>query len=157
MSWQSMTCKNMQQFNFIYEAAKHFVSQDVAFDVQIREAQTSRKAAQNALQFHWFKEMEMQGDMTANEYRAKCKLHYGVPIARENPEFDKVYRQVIIRQDYETKFAMMLEPIDLPVTRSFLVKDMARYLTAIEQGEAKNGMTLTTGHDLYLKAIGAIA
>lgn len=35
-----------------------------------------RSNDQNNLQRLWFNELEQQGDMTAEEYRAYCKLHF---------------------------------------------------------------------------------
>lgn len=137
-----------------YDAAKYMLEQGKKLDLKMREHEEKRKDAQNALQFHWYKEMEMQGDKSAKEYRAECKLHHGVPIARENPDFDIVYREAIIRLPYETKLKFMLDPVNLPVTSDFGVKDMTRFLKAVQQDFSERGMTLTTNEDLYWQAMG---
>ena len=51
-----------------------------------------RSYEQNKLQRLWLNELAEQGDMTAEEYRAFCKLHFGVPILRhENDKFREAY------------------------------------------------------------------
>lgn len=115
-----------------------------------------RRNAQNALGFHWYKELEQQGDMTAIEYRAKCKLHFGVPILKEQEpdqaaRIDKIFESL----NYEQKIEVMLEPFDFPITRLLSVKNYSRYLREIELYAGKKGFRLTTGFDLYVQAMGS--
>ena len=92
-----------------------------------------RSLEQNKLQRLWINELAEQGDMTAEEYRAFCKLHFGVPILRnEDERFREVYDEKIKnRYDYATKLEFMAEPNDFPVTRRMTVKQHRQYLDAI--------------------------
>ena len=81
----------------------------------------------------WFKEAEEQGDMTAEEYRGLCKLQFGVPIMRESEFFREHYDKVVKGLDYEIKLGLMMEPIDLPVTRNMTSEQQARYLDQIQK------------------------
>ena len=40
-------------------------------------------------------ELADQGDMTAEEYRGYCKLHFGVAIAKENDDWAEAYDRLI--------------------------------------------------------------
>lgn len=91
-----------------------------------------RTNEQNRLQRKWLSEAAEQGDHTAEEYRAYCKLHIGVPILRlENDFFRERYDEIIKPLPYETKLAMMAEPFDFPVTRLMSTKQKKHYLDAM--------------------------
>lgn len=92
-----------------------------------------RSERQNKLQRLWVSELAAQGDMTAEEYRAFCKLNFGVPILRnEDERFREVYDgKIKNRYDYATKLEFMAEPHDFPVTRRMTVKQHRQYLDAI--------------------------
>ena len=103
-----------------------------------------RSIEQNRLQRLWMMEAEAQGDQRAEEYRGYCKLHYGVPILRsENKEFKSAYDKYIRPLDYETKLAMMMVPLDFPVTRLMTTKQKTRYLDEVYQHFSNLGMILT--------------
>ena len=89
-----------------------------------------RSVEQNRLQRMWMLEAADQlGEYTPEEYRAYCKLHFGVPILRgEDEEFRAVYDAVIRSASYENKLLMMAVPIDLPVTSRMKVGQKKRYL-----------------------------
>lgn len=102
-----------------------------------------RSLEQNRLQFLWAREAsEQRGDMTADEVRCEWKLHHGVPIMREESlEFRELYDEAIKPLSYERKLkAMRL----LPVTSEMKVKQMVRYLDAIERECAEQGIKLTS-------------
>ena len=101
-----------------------------------------RSNPQNRLQMKWCKEAAMQGDNTAEEYRAYCKLHFGVPILREDEDFQASYDQKLKWLPYETKLALMGE-FDFPVSRLMQVEQMRRYLDAIYQHFTGLGFQLT--------------
>lgn len=104
----------------------------------------SRTAEQNRLQFLWYKEAELQGDQTSPEYRAECKLHFGVPILRaEDEEFRNIYDKVIRPLPYDCKLAMMREPIDFPVTSRMTVKQLSNYLNQVQSHFQSIGFELT--------------
>ena len=89
-----------------------------------------RSMIQNGLQFHWYKELEEQGDMTAHEYRRYCKYEFGMSIRAESDEFfAESMRDLVRKYTYEDRLKIM-EYID--VTSTFDRKQMSRYLTEIK-------------------------
>lgn len=116
---------------------------DLPLVVSIHPGAETRTQAQNRLQWRWLSEMAGQGDQAIEEYRAFCKLHFGVPIRREDGHFRAVYDERIKPLDYETKLACMVEPINMPVTRDMTVRQLTRYLDAIQHHCAESGIALT--------------
>lgn len=101
-----------------------------------------RTREQNRLQFLWAREAaEQHGDRTPEEQRNEWKLRHGVPILREDsPEFRDTYDRLIKPLSYEQKVKAM----DLIAVTSLLkVKQMVRYLDAIERECAEEGVVLT--------------
>ena len=112
--------------------------------VELGRPDDSRSARQNRLQFQWYKDAEDQGDMTAEEYRAYCKLHFGVGILKEeNDDFAMQYDELIRPLEYEEKIALMKPPIDLPVTSLMKTKGMSKYLNAVWNHFTGLGIKLT--------------
>lgn len=108
-----------------------------------------RSNDQNRLQRLWFNELEQQGDMTAEEYRAYCKLHFGVPILRNDDEdFRRAYDAEVKPYSYERKLKFMAEPFNFPVTRLMTVKQHKRYLDAIYVFYTGKGFELTEPDDM---------
>ena len=103
-----------------------------------------RSLEQNRLQRQWLLEAQAQGDQTAEEYRAYCKLHIGVPILRaENDDFCEQYDRVVKPLPYEAKLELMQEPIDFPVTRLMTRAQKSRYLDAMFVELCSQGLALT--------------
>ena len=104
-----------------------------------------RSVDQNRLQRLWLNEIaEQLGDQTPEEVRAYCKLRFGVPMLRaENEDFCAKYDTTVKPLPYETKLAIMAEPLDLPVTRLFTTDQHARYLDAIYKHFTEQGLALT--------------
>lgn len=101
-----------------------------------------RTKEQNRLQFLWAREAaEQRGDRTPEEQRSEWKLRLGVPIMREDsPEFRETYDRLIKPLSYEQKLkAMEL----ISVTSLMKVRQMVRYLDAIERECAEEGVKLT--------------
>lgn len=112
--------------------------------VTIKQGQEPRTVKQNRLQWQWFLDMEAQGDMTATEYRAYCKLHEGVPLLRaENEEFKEQYDRIVKPLPYESKLGLMLEPISFPVTSLMSVKQHKRFLDRVYTEFTGKGFLLT--------------
>ena len=103
-----------------------------------------RTLHQNAGQHVWHLEVARQlGDRTAEEVRGEMKLTLGVPILRaENDKFREAYDKHIRHLPYETKLAMMMEPLDWPVTRLMTTKQFAQYLDAVQRHWAAQGIVL---------------
>jgi Fe-S cluster assembly scaffold protein SufB len=101
-----------------------------------------RTREQNRLQFLWAREAaEQRGDRTAEEQRNEWKLRFGVPIMREDsPEFRETYDRLIKPLSYPQK----IEAMELiSVTSLMKVRQMVRYLDAIERECAEEGVKLT--------------
>lgn len=108
-----------------------------------------RSLDQNKLQRLWINELAEQGDMTAEEYRAYCKLHFGVPILRsENERFCQLYDKKVKWQSYADKLEFMAEPFDFPVTRLMTTKQHKQYLDAIYVHYTGLGYRLTDPENL---------
>ena len=106
-------------------------------------AGVNRSEDQNRLQRMWLNEAESQGDMTAEEYRGYCKLHFGVVIRKEDEGFAAEYDKIFKPLPYEMKLALMMEPFDFPVTRKMTVSQKCRYLDKIYEHFTGLGMRLT--------------
>ena len=104
-----------------------------------------RSIEQNRLQRLWLNEAAEQGDMTAEEYRGYCKLHFGVSLLRhENEKFREVYDRIVRPHSYEDKLQMMMVPLDLPVTRLMTTKQKTQYLDAMYQHFVGLGFRMTS-------------
>ena len=113
------------------------------FTVTIKDG-LPRSTHQNRLQRKWCTEVSEQlGDRTPEQVRGYMKLHHGIPIRREDPEFDAAYRDRIIGLTYEMKMALMMEPFDLAVTRDMTRKQLSRYLDAVMGDFTQQGVVLT--------------
>ena len=116
--------------------------------VSIR-AGVGRSLAQNRLAQQWAADVSAQmGDRTPEEVRGYFKLRHGVPIRREDPAFLAIYDARIKPLPYEAKLALMMAPLDLPVTRDMTVKELTRYLDSIQQEFLPMGISLTDPDDL---------
>lgn len=103
-----------------------------------------RSISQNSLQHKWLTELAAQGDMTYEEYRGYCKLHFGVPILRRDWDwYREIYDEKIKHLPYEKKILMMMTPIDAAVTRDMSKKQMDEYLTKMQQHFVGQGFVLT--------------
>lgn len=113
------------------------------FTLTIKEG-LPRSTDQNRLQRKWCQEVSEQlGDRTPEEVRGYMKLHHGVPIRREEPEYDAVYREKVIHLPYPLKLALMMEPFDMAVTRDMNRKQLTRYLDAVMSDFTAQGVRLT--------------
>ncbi len=93
-----------------------------------------RSLEQNRLQQKWHTEAAQQlKDESAEDKRAYCKLHFGVPIRREHDEdFKAAYDRVIRPLTYEQKLEAMKIPLDFPVTRDMSMKEKKEYLKQVQ-------------------------
>jgi len=103
-----------------------------------------RSIEQNRLNRMWMLELEQQGDMTAEEYRAYCKAFFGIPILlAESEAFRQQYEAIVKPLPYEQKLEIMKEPIDFPCTRLMTVKQEKRYLDEVYGYWTGKGFKLT--------------
>lgn len=116
----------------------------VPFTVSLMDGK-HRTTDQNRLQRLWMTEIAAQlGDRTPEEARGYCKLTIGVPLLREeNDVFRAKYDSVVKPLTYEQKLAIMMEPLDLPVTRIMTTRQKTAYLDGIFRHFSEQGVVLT--------------
>lgn len=103
-----------------------------------------RSNEQNKLQRKWMSEAEEQGDQTAEEYRAYCKLHFGVPIMRQQSDlFREKYDRIVRPLAYTQKLELMMVPFDFPVTRMMTTANEKKYLDQVYLFFTGQGFKLT--------------
>lgn len=109
-----------------------------------------RTLKQNKLQRLWMGEIaEQLGDQTAEEVRGYAKLTIGVPILRaENDAFRERYDAIVKPLPYEQKLALMMEPLDFPITRLMTTKQATAYLDGVHRHFSEKGIVLTDPGDL---------
>lgn len=100
-----------------------------------------RTYEQNKLQWLWASEAaEQLGDKSQEEVREYWKLHFGVPIKREDDDFREVYDAAIKPLPYDLKLKAMRV---MAVTSEMTVRQMVRYLDAVQRECAEQGIRLT--------------
>jgi ribosomal protein L39E len=118
-------------------------NRELPMTVNIKKGK-DRTVAQNKLQRMWMLEAESQGDQTAEEYRAYCKLHIGVPILRsQDDDFKAAYDAVIRPLTYEQKLKAMMIPLDFSVSRLMTTKQFSEYSKKIYEHFTSKGIKLT--------------
>lgn len=118
--------------------------------VTIKEEAETRRLKQNRLGFCWYNELGKLTGHGKDYERYRLKLTIGIPIVREDPEFNAFYLNAIDGLPYDQKLAAMEY---VPVTRFMSVKQFAQYLTEIDRESAKNGYPLSQPDDLYWAAL----
>ncbi|WP_299109740.1 hypothetical protein [uncultured Bradyrhizobium sp.] len=113
-----------------------------------------RSLRQNKLQRLWINEIaEQLADQSPEEVRGYCKLTIGVPILRaENDTFRERYDAVVRPLPYEQKLALMMEPLDFPISRLMTTKQATAYLDGIHRHFSEKGIALTDPGDLLAMA-----
>jgi ribosomal protein L39E len=118
-------------------------NRELPITVNIKKGK-DRTIQQNKLQRMWMLEAEAQGDHTAEEYRAYCKLHIGVPILRsQDDDFKAAYDAVIRPLSYEKKIKAMMIPLDFSVSRLMTTKQFSEYSKGIYEHFTGKGIKLT--------------
>lgn len=103
-----------------------------------------RSDRQNRLNRQWMHDIAKQLGWEVEYARGYCKLHFGVPILRnDSDEFAREYDEVIRPLPYEHKIKLMMVPFDFGVTRKMTVKQERAYLDAVQQHFAEQGVELT--------------
>ena len=112
--------------------------------VQIQKKGKRRTNTQSNTANKWYRDCEKQGDMKAWEYRAYCKLHFGIPILRRDSEkFKAVYDSRVKPYSYEQKLSFMVEPFDFEVTSLMNIKQHSEFLDMVERHLREQGFELT--------------
>ena len=118
--------------------------QKLPLTIDVRSTK-KRSLEQNRLQRLWMNEISQAlGDRTPEEVRGYCKLRFGVPILRESTEaFREKYARILKPLGYAEKLELMMEPIDLPVTRFMNTQQATEYLDRITNHFSEQGIILT--------------
>lgn len=132
---------------------KFITGKALPFTVSIADGK-HRTNPQNKLQRTWIVEIAAQlGDRTPEDVRGECKLMFGVPILRrENDAFRLEYDRHIKHLPYETKVALMKEPISLPITSIMTTRQKTDYLDEVRRHFSEQGIILTNPEDLKRRA-----
>ena len=121
-------------------------------EIIVRKREKRRSLDQNRLQRLWCNQASEQGDMTAEQYRAHCKYHFGLAIlCRDSDDYRDACRRVLGSLNYEQRLELMQVPHDYPVTRGMNTKQKAEYLDKCWEFFTGLGFRLT---DPGLKGIG---
>lgn len=100
-----------------------------------------RSTEQNRLQRRIMNQIAEQTSQTPEEVRGYCKLVIGVPILRaENELFALRYDETIKGLPYEFKLRLMMEPLDLPITRLMTTEQKTRYLDGVMRHFGEQGV-----------------
>lgn len=132
---------------------KFLEQQKLPFSVEI-VAGRRRTVEQNRLQRLWMREVSDQlGDRSPEEVRGYCKLHFGVPLLREeHAGFRVKYDQIVKPLAYPQKLEIMMEPLDLPVTRLMTTAQKTTYLDTVFRHFSEMGLVLTIPPDKWRAA-----
>lgn len=131
------------------QALKFIEGQKLPLTIRIT-ADSKRSAKQNRLNRQWMRDIEAQLDgWSSEDARAYCKLHFGVPILRnEDDEFCAKYDDLVRPLPYDAKLRLMRVPFDLAVTRLMTVKQQTAYLNEVHRHFSEQGVALTDPGDL---------
>mgnify|MGYP003661807364 CR=1 FL=1 len=116
----------------------------IPYTIAIKDGK-HRTPKQNRLQHMWYQEAADQlKDHTAEEYRAYCKLHFGVGILKNcHDVFAEKYDRLIKPLPYETKLEYMQEPIGFPITSLMNTKQKTQFLDAVHLHLTERGVQMT--------------
>lgn len=127
-------------------ASQFIERQDKPFTVEIKEYDPKRTPPQSDLQFVWYEIAEKYGKdgWRKDDYRAFCKLHFGLPIMYEvSEEYREKVKPIIDSLPYERQLDCMLEPMRIAVTSLMTKGQMTEYLDKVY-----NFLTMDCGIDI---------
>ncbi|MFS2326652.1 hypothetical protein U2P60_14750 [Brucella sp. H1_1004] len=140
------------------QAVKFIEVQKLPITINVT-ASGKRSSKQNRLNRKWMLDIADQVDGWSTEYaRGYCKLHFGIPILRnEDEEFCREYDALVRPLPYEHKIKLMMVPFDFGVTRLMTVKQQTRYLDAVQRHFSEQGVVLTDPEGLLHEELGRSA
>lgn len=113
----------------------------LSVEMQYAEHRTYK---QNRLQREWLTQASEWTGHEKEYLRGYCKLHFGVPILRnENEEFKRVYDKLVMPYSYEEKIIFMMVPYDFKVTRLMTTVQKTKYLDIMYKHFVDMGCVLT--------------
>lgn len=96
-----------------------------------REAKAPRSLNQNALAHAWYAQVSAEeGQYTAEEVKHLCKLHFAIPILREDAEISEMMAKVLDPLPYADQVKAMRY---LSATSLMSKAQMSRYLEQVQQ------------------------
>jgi hypothetical protein len=103
-----------------------------------------RTKEQNALQWMWAVEVAHQtGEASGDDVQDTWRLVHGVPILREDStEFREIYDACIKPLPFEMK-KVALRKLGIKITSAMKVRQMVRYMDAVQRECLQMGLTLT--------------
>ncbi len=114
--------------------------------IGVKITKQKRSIISNSLQFHWYKELEQQGDMTLSQYRNYCKWHFGCALKAANDSlFGKIFAS--LKQYYTYEQCLKIMGI-VEVTSTFDPETMMSYLNEIKNHYVEQGFVLTSSEDI---------
>ena len=138
-----LTLHGKDDLQSLFELINKF-DHEYPLEVVVSKAKKNRSLAQNRTQWQWFRDAQAQGDQKAWEWRAYCKLHFGVPILRRDSlDYREKYDSILKPLEYEKKLALMVEPFDFPVTSGMTVIQHGEYLDRVREHFESLGFELT--------------
>lgn len=100
-----------------------------------------RTAQQNRLMWKWATEAGEQIGETSEEIQRRWKLDYGLPImCEDSEEYRSFCRLTLGRLSYEARKQAMKF---IPVTSEMTVRQMVKFMDAVERECLENGIVLT--------------
>ena len=109
----------------------------------IKPYKRDRSTEQNALSHVWYAQVAARlREDTASEVKGYCKLHFGVPILREDRDFCELYDRVFKPMPYETKLEIMSKPGLFDVTSLMKIDQTSLYLEHMQRHYAELGVQL---------------
>lgn len=129
--------------------AHEFAASGKPFRITIEPGEEKRRDKQNNLSFQWYKDISRQWEGNSISYvRALNKARFGVTILiDENPAMRESLSKALGHLTYEEKIEAF-EALEIPITSLMTVKQMARYLTDMQQYWCRHGFRLTDPEDL---------
>ena len=116
------------------EAVLSVTDAELPFAMTIKPYKKNRSQEQNRLSHAWYAQVAATlREDTAAGVKGYCKLHFGVPILREDTDFSEVYDATIKTLSYEQKILIMSHPDLFPVTSLMKTGQLSLYLEQIQQ------------------------
>jgi hypothetical protein len=118
---------------------------DSGIKVTVSEASKDRSIQQNSISHAWYAQAAREGqEYDAGEIKRLCKWHYGIPLLREDEDFNEWCANVLDGMDYEKKVAAMEY---ITVTSEMTTKQFSAYLEAVQRHFAMKGIELKFPED----------
>lgn len=102
--------------------------------MKLRPYQKDRSLEMSALSHVWYAQVAAkEREYTAEQVKGLCKLHFGIPILREDQEFSELYDRAFKPMDYETRLEIMTKPGLFDVTSLMKTAQILLYMEQIQQ------------------------